>query len=138
MTGCRYGLFVGATCAPFVRLLMALCSPVAWPLGKLLDWVLGHQHYALFRRRQLKELVNLHGSGAMAHGGHGGHAAASGGDGPVDKEAHAEKLTDEEIKIIGGERRTCLHACRGPFAPCKPSQVICTLRWCTHSAVRCV
>lgn len=35
---------VGARCAWFVRLLMLLCAPVAWPLGKLLDALMGgHQ-----------------------------------------------------------------------------------------------
>ncbi|KAG2489018.1 hypothetical protein HYH03_012456 [Edaphochlamys debaryana] len=60
----RYGLKVGAYSAWFVRLLMCLCSPVAWPIGKLLDFLLGPDHTALFRRAQLKALVDLHGSGA--------------------------------------------------------------------------
>jgi len=28
---------------------MILCSPVAWPVGKLLDWLLGPEHHVLFR-----------------------------------------------------------------------------------------
>ncbi|KAG2449851.1 hypothetical protein HYH02_005374 [Chlamydomonas schloesseri] len=60
----RYGLKVGAYSAWFVRLLMTLCSPIAWPIGKLLDFLLGPDHSALFRRAQLKALVDLHGSGA--------------------------------------------------------------------------
>lgn len=30
----RYGLEIGAYCAPLVRLLMVLTAPVAWPLGE--------------------------------------------------------------------------------------------------------
>ncbi|KAL4434041.1 hypothetical protein ABPG75_000482 [Micractinium tetrahymenae] len=55
----RYGLEIGAYCAPLVRLLMVLTAPVAWPLGKLLDWLLGEES-ALFRRQELKALVGLH------------------------------------------------------------------------------
>ncbi|KAG4955819.1 hypothetical protein JHK85_042199 [Glycine max] len=44
----RYGLAIGATVAPVVRVL-------------LLDFLLGHRHKALFHRAELKTLVNLHG-----------------------------------------------------------------------------
>mmetsp|Transcript_20191 Transcript_20191/g.56245 ORF Transcript_20191/g.56245 Transcript_20191/m.56245 type:complete len:781 (+) Transcript_20191:38-2380(+) len=60
----RYGLEVGAQFAWFVRLLMLLCAPVAWPVGKLLDFVLGSNHSELFRRHQLMALVDVHGSTA--------------------------------------------------------------------------
>jgi hypothetical protein len=42
-----------------VRLLKILTFPISWPLGKLLDVVLGHRS-ALLGRRQLKALVDLH------------------------------------------------------------------------------
>lgn len=45
----RYGLEIGAASAPFVRLLMWLTAPVSYPIGWLLDLVLGHRHTALFR-----------------------------------------------------------------------------------------
>ncbi|KAI8471248.1 MAG: hypothetical protein J3K34DRAFT_520738 [Monoraphidium minutum] len=56
----RYGLQIGASSAWFVRLLMMLAAPLAWPVGKLLDFLLGGEHTALFRRAQLKALVGLH------------------------------------------------------------------------------
>ncbi|KAJ3676304.1 hypothetical protein LUZ60_003716 [Juncus effusus] len=56
----RYGLAVGANLVWLVRILMILCYPVAWPIGKILDWALGHNESALFRRAQLKALVNIH------------------------------------------------------------------------------
>ncbi|KAJ4866024.1 DUF21 domain-containing protein [Raphanus sativus] len=38
---------------------MILCYPIAFPIGKILDLVLGHND-ALFRRAQLKALVSIH------------------------------------------------------------------------------
>ncbi|KAK3193860.1 hypothetical protein Dsin_025170 [Dipteronia sinensis] len=55
----RYGLAVGANFVLLVRILMIICYPIAYPIGKLLDAVLGH-HDALFRRAQLKALVSIH------------------------------------------------------------------------------
>ena len=39
----RYGLAVGAYSAWFVQLLMIVCWPVAFPISKVLDAVLGHE-----------------------------------------------------------------------------------------------
>ncbi|XP_010278494.1 PREDICTED: putative DUF21 domain-containing protein At1g03270 isoform X2 [Nelumbo nucifera] len=55
----RYGLAVGANFVWLVRILMIVCYPIAYPIGKVLDWVLGHNE-ALFRRAQLKALVSIH------------------------------------------------------------------------------
>jgi metal transporter CNNM len=46
---CRYGLAIGYYCSWLVRGLMALTSPISWPLGRLLDWLLGSEHTALYR-----------------------------------------------------------------------------------------
>ncbi|RLM52862.1 hypothetical protein C2845_PMPSC011946 [Panicum miliaceum] len=56
----RYGLAVGANFVWLVRILMVLCYPIAYPIGKLLDCALGHNESALFRRAQLKALVSIH------------------------------------------------------------------------------
>lgn len=76
----RYGLAIGAAVAPIVRLLVWICFPVAYPISKLLDFLLGHGHAALFRRAELKTLVNLH-----------GNEAGKGGE-----------LTHDETTIIAG------------------------------------
>ncbi|KAA3471105.1 DUF21 domain-containing protein [Gossypium australe] len=55
----RYGLSVGANFVWLVRILMIICYPIAYPIGKVLDAVLGHSD-ALFRRAQLKALVSIH------------------------------------------------------------------------------
>ncbi|KAL5849670.1 hypothetical protein ACOSQ3_007722 [Xanthoceras sorbifolium] len=75
----RYGLAVGANFVWLVRILMIICYPIAYPIGKVLDWVLGHNE-ALFRRAQLKALVSIH-----------GQEAGKGGE-----------LTHDETTIISG------------------------------------
>ncbi|CAA2978569.1 DUF21 domain-containing protein At4g14240-like [Olea europaea var. sylvestris] len=55
----RYGLAVGANFVWLVRILMIICYPISYPIGKILDWALGHNE-ALFRRAQLKALVTIH------------------------------------------------------------------------------
>ncbi|XP_044499826.1 DUF21 domain-containing protein At4g14240-like [Mangifera indica] len=55
----RYGLAVGANFVWLVRILMVICYPISYPIGKILDFVLGHNE-ALFRRAQLKALVSIH------------------------------------------------------------------------------
>jgi len=32
----RHGLAIGATVAPFVRVLVWICLPVAWPISKVI------------------------------------------------------------------------------------------------------
>ena len=56
----RYGLPIGAWCAPLVLVLMWLLSPVAWPTAKLLDWLLGEDHGTVYKKAGLKTLVTLH------------------------------------------------------------------------------
>ncbi|XP_010263669.1 PREDICTED: DUF21 domain-containing protein At1g47330 [Nelumbo nucifera] len=76
----RYGMTVGATMAPLVRVLLFLFFPVAYPISKVLDWMLGKGHAVLLRRAELKTFVNFH-----------GNEAGKGGD-----------LTHDETTIIAG------------------------------------
>jgi hypothetical protein len=41
--GCAAALQVGSYSAWFVRLLMFVSAPVTWPIGRLLDWLLGDE-----------------------------------------------------------------------------------------------
>lgn len=75
-----YGLEIGAIAAPFVRVLMFVTFPVNLPIGWVLDRVLGHRQTALFRRGQLKALVDIHSQGQEFGG----------------------KLSSDEVKIIKG------------------------------------
>ncbi|GBG66629.1 hypothetical protein CBR_g66765 [Chara braunii] len=56
----HHGLAIGASMIWLVKLLMMVCYVVAYPLGKVLDWMLGDGTSALFRRAQLKALVSIH------------------------------------------------------------------------------
>ncbi|KMT19324.1 hypothetical protein BVRB_1g013280 [Beta vulgaris subsp. vulgaris] len=76
----RYGLVVGATMAPLVRVLLWIFYPISYPISKVLDWMLGKGQSALLRRAELKTFVNFH-----------GNEAGKGGD-----------LTHDETTIITG------------------------------------
>lgn len=56
----RYGLPIGAWMAPAVLGLMYVTSPVAWPVAKLLDKLLGEDHGVIYKKNGLKTLVTLH------------------------------------------------------------------------------
>ncbi|KAK9129886.1 hypothetical protein Sjap_010373 [Stephania japonica] len=76
----RYGMKVGALAAPLVRVLLLLFFPIAYPISKVLDWMLGKGHAVLLRRAELKTFVDFH-----------GNEAGKGGD-----------LTHDETTIIAG------------------------------------
>lgn len=46
--------------APCVLVLMYVMSPVAWPVAKLLDRLLGEDHGTIYKKAGLKTLVTLH------------------------------------------------------------------------------
>ncbi|KAI3861173.1 hypothetical protein MKW92_022969 [Papaver armeniacum] len=89
----RYGLAIGATVPPFVRVLVFVCYLVAFPISKSHlqrtefvflsrsnDYLLGNRHVALLCRAELKTLVDMH-----------GNEAGKGGE-----------LTHDETTIIAG------------------------------------
>nr|GMD98478.1 DUF21 domain-containing protein At1g47330 [Ipomoea batatas] len=76
----HYGLKVGAAAAPLVHLLLWVFFPVAYPISKVLDWMLGKGHAVLLRRAELKTFVDFH-----------SNEAGKGGD-----------LTRNETTIIAG------------------------------------
>jgi ankyrin repeat/SOCS box protein 13/metal transporter CNNM len=57
----RFGLAIGATLVPLVQFLMVLLFIIAYPISRVLDYLLGHGGLSLFKRNELKELVTLHG-----------------------------------------------------------------------------
>lgn len=44
--------------APLTHLLMYACCPIAWPIAKLLDYLVGEEKTVSFRRRELKALIS--------------------------------------------------------------------------------
>jgi metal transporter CNNM len=73
----RHGLVIGARCAPFVLLLMYLFAPVAYPIAKILDRVLGVHDAHTYRKAELKSFLQFHRTGE-------------------------EPLHDDEIAILNG------------------------------------
>ncbi|TDL22340.1 DUF21-domain-containing protein [Rickenella mellea] len=73
----RYGLAIGARCAPFVLLLMYVFAPVAYPTAKLLDYVLGSSEANTYKKAELKSFLQFHRQGE-------------------------EPLRDDEISILNG------------------------------------
>ncbi|KAF9065028.1 hypothetical protein BDP27DRAFT_1229478 [Rhodocollybia butyracea] len=73
----RYGLSIGARCAPFVLTLMWIMSPIAYPIAKLLDRVLGANEAHTYKKAELKSFLQFHRTGE-------------------------EPLRDDEISILNG------------------------------------
>lgn len=46
-----------------VHALMILFAPVAWPIAKLLDWVLGHDAGHTYKKAELKSFLQFHREG---------------------------------------------------------------------------
>ena len=55
----RHGLAVGAHTILLTKLFMGLTAPLAWPLSKLLDWVLGREVATVYNRERLMELIKV-------------------------------------------------------------------------------
>ncbi|GMJ01123.1 hypothetical protein like AT4G14240 [Hibiscus trionum] len=91
----RYGLAIGANFVWLVRILMIICYPIAFPIGKVLDAVIGHGD-ALFRRAQLKALVSIH-SQEAGKGGELTHDEATIISGALDL---TEKTAEEAMTPI--------------------------------------
>ncbi|KAJ7729102.1 hypothetical protein DFH07DRAFT_895791 [Mycena maculata] len=64
----RHGLYLGAKMAGFTKVLIYVLGIIAWPVAKLLEFVLGPHHGIIYRRAELKELIAMHSSHAT-HGG---------------------------------------------------------------------
>jgi metal transporter CNNM len=91
----RYGLAIGATCSPLVLTMMYLfgilpfsysswlslkntpLAPIAWPIAKLLDWILGSNEQNTYKKAELKSFLQFHRTGE-------------------------EPLRDDEINILNG------------------------------------
>lgn len=58
---CRFGLSIGYKFAWFVYILRAIMYPIAYPIAKTLDFFLGTNEGALYKKAELKEFVTLHG-----------------------------------------------------------------------------
>ncbi|KAH9992498.1 hypothetical protein BJV74DRAFT_884628 [Russula compacta] len=73
----RYGLSIGARWASAVLMLMYLFAPIAWPIAKLLDYILGKNDVHTYKKAELKSFLQFHRTGE-------------------------EPLRDDEISILNG------------------------------------
>ncbi|KAH9075535.1 hypothetical protein EDB83DRAFT_2350475 [Lactarius deliciosus] len=73
----RHGLSIGARCVPVVLVLMYFFAPIAWPMAKLLDYVLGKSDVHTYKKAELKSFLQFHRTGE-------------------------EPLRDDEISILNG------------------------------------
>ncbi|KAI0932817.1 hypothetical protein AcW1_000167 [Taiwanofungus camphoratus] len=73
----RYGLSIGASCAPIVMGMMYLFAPIAYPIAKLLDYILGANEAHTYKKAELKSFLAFHRQGE-------------------------EPLRDDEISILNG------------------------------------
>lgn len=51
-----------------VRCMMIAAFPIAWPIAKLLEYILGAHHGIIYRRSELRELIKMHAAGGAGGG----------------------------------------------------------------------
>ncbi|KAJ6623204.1 hypothetical protein B0H10DRAFT_2011652 [Mycena sp. CBHHK59/15] len=91
----RYGVAIGAACAPVVLALMYLFAPLAWPIAKLLDWALGAgDHGHTYKKAELKSFLAFHRTGE-------------------------EPLREDEIGILNGVLELSAKSVEGIMTPMK-------------------
>lgn len=56
----RHGLQIGATVVPLVYLFVVLTSPLAYPISKFLDYLLGRELGTVLNRKHIVELIKEH------------------------------------------------------------------------------
>ncbi|KAL8287495.1 hypothetical protein RQP46_003353 [Phenoliferia psychrophenolica] len=64
----RFGLAIGSAMVTPVRVMIYCFYIVSWPVARLLEYLLGAHSGVVYRRAELKELINMH-SDATGHGG---------------------------------------------------------------------
>ena len=55
-----YGLVIGSTAAPFVRVLMFIFFPISYPISALLDKLLPDSDSGFYRRAEIKAIIETH------------------------------------------------------------------------------
>ena len=63
----KYGLRIGSALAPVVRLFTIILCPLAWPVSKLLDLLLGEDMGNVYNINKLKRLIAIHAGTTHLH-----------------------------------------------------------------------
>jgi len=106
----RYGLAIGATCAPLVLAIMWILAPIAWPIAKLLDWALGGKEDHTYKKAELKSFLQFHRTGE-------------------------EPLRDDEISILNGVLELNTKKVETIMTPMKDVMTLCADTILDHSKV---
>lgn len=56
----RYGLVVGARTIGITKFFLAVMYVAAWPMSKVLDWILGQEVGTIYSRSELLKLITIH------------------------------------------------------------------------------
>lgn len=88
----RYGLEIGSKMSWLVQFFIVIAYPVAFPIAKLLDYLFGHTAGTLFKRSQLKELINMHSKHSIQ--------TAADVEAELKKLPVEERLTSHEVQLI--------------------------------------
>lgn len=80
----RYGLAAGAKTVDVIRIIILVLFPVAWPLSKVLDRVLGEELGTIYSRHELRELFSMQAKRAQAAAAENGEIPGGQGGGGGD------------------------------------------------------
>jgi len=56
----RHALKLGSILVPLVKFFIFIFYPLAWPLSKILDVVLGEEEETIWSKREMKEMIKIH------------------------------------------------------------------------------
>ncbi|MCP5303593.1 MAG: DUF21 domain-containing protein [Pseudomonadales bacterium] len=56
----RHALRYGAMAVPFVKTVMLIAWPIAYPIGRVLDWLLGSEIPTVYSRHELMQIISEH------------------------------------------------------------------------------
>ncbi|KAF6741908.1 hypothetical protein DFP72DRAFT_941086 [Ephemerocybe angulata] len=106
----RYGLAIGAACAPLVLGMMYLFAPIAYPIAKLLDYLLGASEAHTYKKAELKSFLQFHRTGE-------------------------EPLRDDEIAILNGVLELNTKDVQEIMTPLKDTVILSADKVLDHKAV---
>ncbi|KIH59541.1 hypothetical protein ANCDUO_10220 [Ancylostoma duodenale] len=98
----RFGLRLAAKTRHITLLLFIVCAPIAWPLSKVVDYILGREVREIYSEEQLKTLIKVQ-SKKMEEAAQGGRLLHSGKDSGFSQENSA-RYDDADGRCIRTQR----------------------------------